>query len=134
MDRDDFESLVRAAQREHSKAIAAAEETLRRRLDAIKATMELAEISTARREAEGVMTIKPRGSLVWEVKTAVSGMGETFTLRDVINQIRDWHNGDGHSIKPKSVSAALKRLVGKQLAVVENGSGKRGTNYRKVTT
>jgi hypothetical protein len=127
----EYQRLFRAALAERAKAIADAEERFRARVEAIRATRELSAANSAVLGKRA--RILPYGTVSLQVKKLLPTMPNEFRLADMANAIRAT-DPLGQGVENKAVSIALKRLVNINLELVETGTGRRGTKYRKLET
>lgn len=129
MEAKEFQHLMRVADLERARAIAAAEQKYRDTIAALRRVMELSE----RKDTVLPPDASPirHGEISLRVKRALAEMPETFSLRDVVKAV---HKQDvsGGTINNKAISVSLKRQLGRQLELLEKGQGKRGSRYRKV--
>jgi len=130
MDSGDFQRLMRVAVQERAREVAAADKKYRDRVDAIQKVWELAKIEVPG-EQDVEEEARRHGELMARVQEAMKALDGDFTLHHVLATIRERHPRQSDWIKPASVSAALKRLTGIELDLVEAGSGKRASVYRR---
>jgi len=115
--------------REYARLRATIEADYRRKLDALELIYGMTpKASTA---APSTLAITPiKGELTQAAIKAVQQAKGEFNIRD-IEQLIKVTNGN-MDVKRGSLSNILKRLEGKEIEVIEKGSGKRPTKYRRL--
>ena len=123
--------------REYQRLKADAEAEFRRKLEAIETVWKLSGGIAAAPSTNGAKANESgitKGSLQQAVRDACRLLVGEFTHRDVYNRITATDPVFADKIKDKmpSLSGTLKRLADeKELILVEAGSGKRASKYRR---
>jgi len=114
-------------EREYRKLSAQIEQRYREDIAALDRIWQLAKPSAngTSRAVKGT-----RGVVQDGVRAAIGEINGKFTLRDVEHWIRA-NKPDLHDTARTTISGTLKRLVGKEIEVLEAGKGKRATVYQK---
>jgi hypothetical protein len=123
MNRKEYERLKADAQNEY-----------RRKLEAIETVWKMTDGRNGASADVSSSESVGKGTLQEAVRNALPHIGGDFTLRHVYNQIVLDDPVLAEKIKDKmpSVSGALKRMADdKELILVEAGSGKRPSKYRR---
>jgi hypothetical protein len=124
--------------REYQRLKTDAENEYRRKLEAIETVWKLSGGLTPKgfaAVADSNGTSLNKGSLQEAIRKAYKGLYGDFTHRDVYNQIATFDAAFAEKIKEKlaSLSGGLKRMADDgELVLVEPGSGKRASKYRKA--
>jgi hypothetical protein len=123
--------------REYQRLKADAQGEYRRKIEAIETVWKLSGGEAITPSTNGTKSDEngiSRGSLQQAVRNAYTYLSGEFTHRDVYNQIVASDPVFAEKIKDKmpSLSGTLKRMADdKELVLVEAGSGKRASKYRK---
>jgi hypothetical protein len=114
-------------ERDYRRLRAQVEREYQQKLDALELVWNMAQ---GQKEPATRIRSASKGSLLAGIRDAVAAADNSFTLRDIERWL---HNNRPELIATKraSISSTLKRLVGDKVEVVELGSGKRATVYRR---
>jgi hypothetical protein len=121
--------------REYERLKAKAQADYRRQLEAIETVWKMSggivENGAKPQQTNGI----EKGSYQRVIRIALDTVPKEFTVRDVFNAIKVSNPDFAESIKDKipSLSGALKRMEkDKELVLIETGSGKRPSKYRRA--
>jgi hypothetical protein len=77
----------------------------------------------------GANARKTKGAVPEAVRKALQKTTGEFTVRDIEQQIK--LDDPTSNFKRASISSTLKRLVGEEITITEEGKGKKGSKYRR---
>jgi hypothetical protein len=120
--------------REYERLKAEAQAEYRRKLEAVETVWKMTDGRNGDSPVASPSESIVKGTLQQAVKIALQRISGDFTLRHVYNQIvlEDPVLADKIKDKLPSVSSVLKRMADeKELILVEAGSGKRPSKYRR---
>lgn len=123
--------------REYQRLKAEAEADYRRKLEAIETVWKLSggpSLAAIKNGTKSSETGLNKGALQEAARHAYKLLSGEFTHRDVFNKIAATDPTFAEQIKDKmpSLSGALKRMANdNELILVEGGSGKRASKYRR---
>jgi hypothetical protein len=128
MDAQEFQHLMRVAVMERARAIAVAEKRFREVISSLRQIQELSN----RKDIGLPSNYAPlrHGDVVARVKQALADMPDTFTLGDLAKHVHK-QDGTAFAINNKAISIAVKRLVGREVNLLEKGKGRKGSKYQK---
>lgn len=95
----------------------------------IKALDMVFSMSGGTSPKNGVNTRKTKGAVPEAVRKALQKTTGEFTVRDIEQQIK--LDDPTSNFKRASISSTLKRLVGYEITITEEGKGKKGSKYRR---
>jgi hypothetical protein len=72
---------------------------------------------------------KSKGAVPQAVRNALQKITGEFSVRDIEQQIKV--DDPASNFKRASISSTLKRLVGEEIIMTNEGKGKRGSKYRR---
>jgi len=120
--------------KEYERLKADAQAEYRRKLEAIEMVWKMTDGRNGASAGDSSSESVGKGALQDAVRSALPHIGGEFTLRHVYNQIVLDDPVLAEKIKDKlpSVSSVLKRMADdKELILVEAGSGKRASKYKR---
>lgn len=133
MTRDEYNMLCKRVREEYEIEVQRATARLEAKLRALAVVRDLSE----RRDTPnaGISTAGNQNNLHEMVRDAIQAIEGDATLQTVMAWVEAANPDLRDTIKPKSVSTALRRLAENGvLEVVDQGSGRRPTTYRKRTS
>lgn len=114
-------------EREYRRLRSEIEADYRRKLEALELIYAISNSGAPQAEKPP----ESKGALAEAVAKAASQMNGNFNVRNIENAIKVFNPVLAANVKRASISNTLKRMEATDLEVVERGSGKRATTYRK---